>query len=119
MFITDKRTGFSNIETLTSVSISLIICLICVYSVRYYFILEQKIKDLKIYHNFLTEINNQIILKHKSLSKLSFDKIDKPLSVKTQITKPYGKNSQLNKIFIKLHIRKNVFKTITLFKIKN
>jgi len=119
MFTTNKRTGFSNIETLTSVSISLIICLICVYSMRFCFILEQKSKDLKIYHNFLTKINNQIILKKIPLSKLCFDKTDKQLSINTKIMNHYGENSQLDKISIKLHIRKDVFKTITLFKIKN
>ncbi len=119
MFTVNKTNGFSNIETLTSASISLIICLICVYSMRYYLILDQKIKDLKIYNNFLLEINNQILLKKLPFTKLNFNTINQKLPVAITTTKPYGKDSRLNKISIQPHEKKNIYKAITLFKIKN
>ena len=119
MFTVNKKTGFSNIETLTSASISLIICLICVYSMRYYLILDQKIKYLKTYNNFLLEINNQVLLKNLPLTKLNFNKINKKLPATITITKPYGKDSRLNKISIQPHEKKNIYKAITLFKIED
>jgi len=118
MFAANKKNGFSNIETLTSASISLIICLICVYSMRYYLILDQKIKDLKIYNNFLLEIHNQVLLKKLSLTKLDFKTINQKLPATITTTKPYGKDSRLNKISIQPHEKKNIYKAITLFKIE-